>query len=162
MGHSQGKPYVWRRALARMMTDVPETTWRSSCQPQQARSVPGFHNNICTNKMNNRRHNSMKIPLVYRAAGIFWARLGSLQGSTLHPVPGIPWPNAQRRDGLTHTFDKQERLTGEIRNTIAQLAVQTADGNSDRGSILRSSAPSSRRLPQNIPSTLRFPQLGPQ
>jgi hypothetical protein len=44
MGHSQGKPYVWRRALARMMTDAPETTWRSSCQLQQAYSVPGFHN----------------------------------------------------------------------------------------------------------------------
>jgi hypothetical protein len=48
-------------------------------------------------------------------ASIFWARLGSLQDSTLHPVTGIPWPNAQRRDELTHTFDKQERLTGEIR-----------------------------------------------
>jgi hypothetical protein len=58
MGHSQGKPYVcWRQALARMMTDVPETTWRSSCQPQQACSVPGFHNN----KMNNRRQNFIKI-----------------------------------------------------------------------------------------------------
>jgi hypothetical protein len=55
------------------------------------------------------------------ATGIFWARLGSLQGSTLHPVPGILWPNAQRKDGFTHTFDKQERLTGEISNTRAQL-----------------------------------------
>jgi hypothetical protein len=26
MGHSQGKPYVWRQTLARMMTDAPETT----------------------------------------------------------------------------------------------------------------------------------------
>jgi hypothetical protein len=58
MGHSQGKPYVWRRALVRM-TDAPETTWRSSCQPQQACSIPGFHNN----KMDNRRQNSIKFPL---------------------------------------------------------------------------------------------------
>jgi hypothetical protein len=52
MGHSQGKTYDWRQALARM-TDAPETSWRSSCPPQQAFSVPGFHNN----KMDNRKQN---------------------------------------------------------------------------------------------------------
>jgi hypothetical protein len=61
---------------------------------------------------------------------IFRARLGSLQGSTLHPVPGILWPNAQRRDRLAHTFDKQERLTGEIRNTREKLKEQGSGTNS--------------------------------
>jgi hypothetical protein len=123
MGHSQGKPYVRRRALARII-DTLETSRRSSCPPQQACSVPGFHNN----KMDNTRQNSIKIPLVHRC--IFWARLGSLQGSTLQPVPGILWPNAQHRDGLTHTFDEQERLTGEIRNTRENSKEQGSGTNS--------------------------------
>ena len=57
-------------------------------------------------------------------------RLGSLQGNTLRPVPGILWPNAQRRDGLTHTFDEQERLTGEIRNTRENSKEQGSGTNS--------------------------------
>jgi hypothetical protein len=57
---------------------------------------------------------SIEIPLVHRA-GIFWARLGSLPASTLHPVPGMLWHSEET--GLTHTFDKHEHLTGEIRNS---------------------------------------------
>jgi hypothetical protein len=113
MGHSQGKPYDWRRALARM-TDAPETSWRSSCPPQEAVSAPGFHKN----KMANRRQN---IPQRFRSciAQAFSVHVSDhcLQGSTLHPVPGILWHSEEtglayfRRTGTSDMCDKKQQTT---------------------------------------------------
>jgi hypothetical protein len=95
MGHSQGKPYVWRRALARM-TDA-----REELVPTSAGMLsPRFP------QQQNGQHKTQLSKYPARAS-----RKAFSGHVSDHYRVVLLWPNAQLRDGLSHTFLGSDSVT---------------------------------------------------